>query len=78
MLTNTKIADDLRVKERQVQNYKQHLKELGLIETNGGIKVWYKGATQYTHNSRGATQCRGGATQCTPRVQPNAPITKIT
>lgn len=67
MLTNAKIADDLRLKERQVQNYKQHLKELGLIETNGGVKVWYKGATQYTHNSGGAIQCREGCNPVHPK-----------
>lgn len=42
ILTNTKLGDMLHIQNRQVRRYKQHLKELGLIEANGGIKVWYK------------------------------------
>ena len=61
LLTNDKLGDILRLSARQIRRLKSHLKELGLIETNGGIKVWYKGAdTDVLHNS----QKEGGGHRC--------------
>ena len=51
MLTNATLAERIGVSEREIMRYKNHLKELGLIETNGGIKVWYKGDNSDTHNN---------------------------
>ena len=42
-LTNKKLAEMLFVNERSIQRAKKHLKELGYIKTNGGIRVWYVG-----------------------------------
>lgn len=63
LLTNEKLGEKLKLSVRQVQRMKHHLKELGLIETNGGIKVWYRGGdTDDTHNNE------GGDNSDTPRV----------
>lgn len=42
-LKNSTLAEMLYVKERTIQYAKKHLKELGYIKTNGGIRVWYIG-----------------------------------
>lgn len=42
-LTNKKIAEMLYVNERSIKRAKKHLKNLGYIKTNGGIRVWYVG-----------------------------------
>lgn len=75
LLTNEKLSEKLKMSVRQVQRMKRHLKELGLIETNGGIKVWYKGDdTDDTHNSQkdneGDTDDRGGDTDVILGVTP--------
>lgn len=42
-LTNKKLAEMLYVNERSIKRAKKHLKNLGYIKTNGGIRVWYVG-----------------------------------
>ena len=42
-LTNEQIADDLNISKRHLRDIKKHLKELGYIRTDGGIKVTYLG-----------------------------------
>jgi len=51
MLTNEQIAVMIGISVPTVQRAKRKLKELDLIETNNGIKVWYKGYQNDTHNN---------------------------
>lgn len=41
LISNEEIADLLHIGVSTIKRAKQHLKELGLIIHNGGIKVWY-------------------------------------
>ena len=44
MLTNKDVCRKARIKdERKLQRIKKHLKDLGLIRTDGGIRVYYTG-----------------------------------
>ncbi len=45
-LTNKEIQDELGMKRATFFRTKEHLKELGLIRYNGGIKVWFVGNMQ--------------------------------
>ena len=38
---NSDVIEDLKISERTLRRSKKHLKELGLIHFNGGIRVWY-------------------------------------
>ena len=40
---NSDIMDDLKISERTLTRAKRRLKDFGLIQFNGGIKVWYVG-----------------------------------
>lgn len=42
-LNNSQIAEYFNVSERYLRMVKRHLKELGYINTDGGIKVYYIG-----------------------------------
>lgn len=51
MLTNEQIGDMIGISIPTVQRAKRQLKELGLIKSDGGIKVWYMGYQNDTHNN---------------------------
>lgn len=51
MLTNSQISDKIGISTPTVQRAKRLLKELKLIKSDGGIKVWYKGYQNDTHNN---------------------------
>lgn len=51
VLTNDELGKKIGMSGHTVQRAKKTLKELGLIETNGGIKTWYKGYQNDTHNN---------------------------
>ena len=42
-MTNDQIADELNISTRYLREIKKHLKDLGYIRTDGGIKVTYLG-----------------------------------
>ena len=42
-LTNDKIAEMIGESKRTIQRVKKNLKELNLIDTDGGIRTWYTG-----------------------------------
>jgi hypothetical protein len=52
ILTNEQLADMIGISIPTVQRAKRKLKELNLIKTNNGIKVWYKGYQNDTHNNQ--------------------------
>ena len=51
VLTNEQIADKIGISIPTVQRAKRLLKELNLIKSDGGIKVWYQGHQNDTHNN---------------------------
>lgn len=51
VLTNEQIADKIGISIPTVQRAKRLLKKLKLIKSDGGIKVWYKGYQNDTHNN---------------------------
>lgn len=51
ILTNEQIADKIGISIPTVQRAKRLLKKLKLIKSDGGIKVWYKGYQNDTHNN---------------------------
>ena len=51
VLTNEQIADKIGISIPTVQRAKRLLKELNLIKSDGGIKVWYQGHQNGTHNN---------------------------
>ena len=64
-MTNDQIADDICISTRQLMYIKKHLKELGYIRTDGGVKVTYIGI-------------KGGEVQLTPGVKSTSPGVKST
>ena len=63
-LTNEQIADDLNISTRYLKEIKKHLKELGYIRTDGGIKVTYLGV------KGGEPQRTGGVNYSSPGGEP--------
>jgi hypothetical protein len=51
VMTNEQIADKIGISIPTVQRAKRLLKKLKLIKSDGGIKVWYKGYQNDTHNN---------------------------
>lgn len=47
-LTNDKIAEMIGESKRTIQRVKKNLKELNLIDTDGGIRAWYTGGDKLT------------------------------
>lgn len=47
-LTNDKLTEMIGVSKRTIQRTKQKLKELNLIDTDGGIRAWYTGGDKLT------------------------------
>lgn len=59
-MTNEEIAKMLRMGERNLQTIKKHLKTMGFIKSDGGIKVKYVGIDR-------------GELDCTHQVKPTVP-----
>ena len=55
-LTKAQIADELGISEVYIKKIKSHLKDLGYIRTDGGIKVIYLGVQGDTIVSTGGYQ----------------------
>ena len=66
-LKTHQIADLLNVSSRYLKMIKKHLKELGLIRTDGGIKVTYVGLPEVKNSSP------QGEVQFTPEVKNSSP-----
>lgn len=65
-LLNEDICRKVKINERKLQRIKKHLKELGYIRTDGGIRVYYL-------SSRGDTSVTPGVTKLATGVTPASP-----
>ena len=63
-LSNIQIADELNISKWYIKKIKKHLKDLGYIKTDGGVKVFYLGIQGCTTvPSGGVPQYPGGVPQ---------------
>ena len=65
VLTNRQIAEEFCIGIRHLQEIKQHLKELGYIRTDGGVKVFYMGI-------EGRATAQGGMSHSAPQGRATA------
>jgi hypothetical protein len=55
MLTNEELADRIGIGIASLYRVKKHLKDLGYIYSNGGIKVWFKRLKKQSQNDSTST-----------------------
>lgn len=73
-LTNDKIAEMIGESKRTVQRVKKNLKELNLIDTDGGIRAWYTGGDKLTQGGdkmtpQGRQIDTPGGDKMTPKIK---------
>lgn len=73
-LTNDKIAEMIGVSKRTIQRTKQKLKELNLIDSDGGIRAWYTGGDKLTQGGdkltpQGRQNDTPGGDKMTPKIK---------
>lgn len=73
-LTNDKLTEMIGVSKRTIQRIKQKLKELNLIDTDGGIRAWYTGGDKLTQGGdkltpQGRQNDTPGGDKMTPKIK---------
>lgn len=73
-LTNDKLTEMIGVSKRTIQRTKQKLKELNLIDTDGGIRAWYTGGDKLTQGGdkltpQGRQNDTPGGDKMTPKIK---------
>lgn len=73
-LTNDKIAEIIGESKRTVQRVKKNLKELNLIDSDGGIRAWYTGGDKLTQGGdkltpQGRQNDTPGGDKMTPKIK---------